>query len=112
MEPPNLTGKFFRPVRQGLYPPGSSTGLYHIDIAGGVDYWVSAYDQLDGLKILAELIGSWNDVCAEPDDYVNIELLYPEKASKLTFHGEDYRCSMWKEYLKDPSRRMIACSEY
>ncbi|MDX1495015.1 MAG: hypothetical protein R3253_13185 [Longimicrobiales bacterium] len=90
------------------------TRLYEIQV-GGIDYWVSAYDALDAASLLrgeALDLGFDDQETFEPG--AEIKEVEFDQASGLSFintaTGEEW--SMAEEYNRDPSRRVIACSEW
>lgn len=89
--------------------------IYKLD-DGHVRHWVHAEDEGDALRLLDHHL---RDECDLDDEEIptagdlEVTLIDVAKAAQTTF-WEDQRPagSLWGEYLRDPSRRYVACSEW
>ncbi|MEC7520124.1 MAG: hypothetical protein VYE22_09685 [Myxococcota bacterium] len=89
--------------------------IYKLD-DGHVRHWVHAEDEGDALRLLDHHL---RDECNLDDEEIptagdlEVTLIDVAKAAQTTF-WEDHRPagSLWGEYLRDPSRRYVACSEW
>jgi hypothetical protein len=90
-------------------------GLWEVD--EGATWWVIAADENDALALtilFAELAGEdvvelWNE-----EGWPEPERLTVAQAAKRTVYDEmhDTRLTMLVDFQLDPSRRLVACSEY
>ena len=93
----------------------AETKLWQAEV-GGAFYWLAAETQADALVTLKRHVidvegGDWDDP-TEAD--VRVQECPQERAQRVTFHDEDSdrRSTMQAEFERDPSRRVIACSEW
>jgi hypothetical protein len=85
------------------------TRLYRIE-AGGATYWVSA---LTGADVIALVRAEDGNEC-EPGDFGEARELTDAEAERATFRSDEDGAdrSMLAEWRRDPSPRVVACSEW
>lgn len=94
------------------------TGLFEVEFGGDLRYWVSAEDAADAL-MLVKTNGENEDLMGETlhsGASVEVKSLSLGEANTRTFwherNGKPETTTMAAEFNRDPSPRMIACSEW
>lgn len=87
---------------------------YVYEIETGAYYWVIATNPAEALKILDETMDNWDEECGPGTGNMTIHVPPLERLNSLCFYdeNENTHARFAAEYNRDPSPRMMACSEW
>lgn len=89
-----------------------ATQLFTVD-SGGACHWVSAENPARALELIGE-VDDWQDYICSSEIVIKVSSL--EEANKARFFGanndEGQTTRMSHEFNRDPSERLVACSEF
>lgn len=86
--------------------------VFLFSIEDGATYWVIERNALAAVTLLAEQME--DEGFDEPDEFRSLKVkeVSADEAAGLTFIGESEERSFAEEFNRDPSPRLLACSEW